>query len=157
MEENVVTLCGSVAAVCIAPTKGVQKDETPEAVAVVGKGLEGDGHFGFAHRQVSFLSEADILDMKQRLPSIRFGSFAENLVLRDIDSGEFRIGDRLRIGETLLEVTQIGKVCHSHCAIYYATGDCIMPRKGVFCAVLEGGRIRAGDRVIATLRRSAPE
>ena len=157
MEENVVTLYGSVAAVCIAPTKGVQKDETPEAVAVVGKGLEGDGHFGFAHRQVSFLSEADILDMKKRLPSIRFGSFAENLVLRDIDSGEFQIGDRLRIGETLLEVTQIGKVCHSHCAIYYATGDCIMPRKGVFCAVLEGGRIRPGDRVIATLRRSAPD
>lgn len=134
-------------AVCTAPAKGVQKKDQGEGRLVPGKGLEGDGHFGFAHRQVSLLDAADIEVMKRSIPTLFHGAFAENLVTEGIDLKSLVLGDLLRIGTALLRVTQIGKECHSRCAIYEAAGDCIMPRLGIFCEVLTEGPLKVGDTV----------
>ncbi len=140
-------LRGVIRAVCTAPAKGVQKKDRGEGRLVPGKGLEGDGHFGFAHRQVSLLDEADIEVMKRSIPTLFHGAFAENIVTEGIDLKALVLGDLLRIGTALLRVTQIGKECHSRCAIYEAAGDCIMPRLGIFCEVLTEGPVRVGDAV----------
>lgn len=140
-------LRGVILAVCTAPAKGVQKKDRGEGRLVPGKGLEGDGHFGFAHRQVSLLDAADIEVMKRSIPTLFHGAFAENLVTGGIDLKSLVLGDLLRIGTALLRVTQIGKECHSRCAIYEAAGDCIMPRLGIFCEVLAEGPVRVGDTV----------
>ncbi|GEM_PF-242305 len=140
-------LRGVIRAVCTAPSKGVQKHDRGEGRLVPGKGLEGDGHFGFAHRQVSLLDAADIEVMKRSIPTLFHGAFAENLVTEGISLKTLVLGDLLRIGTALLRVTQIGKECHSRCAIYEAAGDCIMPRLGIFCEVLTEGPVRVGDPV----------
>ncbi len=100
-------------AVCTAPAKGVQKKDQGEGRLVPGKGLEGDGHFGFAHRQVSLLDAADIEVMKRSIPTLFHGAFAENLVTEGIDLKSLVLGDLLRIGTAPFRVTQIGKECHS--------------------------------------------
>ena len=138
---------GTIAAVCTSEAKGTAKTDVGEAFIVVEKGLEGDAHAGFAHRQVSLLCLEDIESAAEKLPELRPGSFAENLTVRGIDLSGVAVGDRLRAGETLLEISQIGKTCHTKCEIYHKTGDCIMPRKGLFCRVLEGGWVRRGDAV----------
>lgn len=142
-----MTLKGTILAVCTAPAKGMQKKDRGEGLLVPGKGIEGDGHFGFAHRQVSLLDAAEIGNMKKSIPTLFYGAFAENLVTEKIDLKILVLGDMLRIGDALLRVTQIGKECHSRCAIYEAAGDCIMPRLGVFCEVLAGGLVKAGDAI----------
>ena len=138
---------GFLSAVCRSPVKGIQKVDIGEAMLIEGMGMEGDGHFGFGHRQVSLLSAEEAEKMKQKVPNITPGAFAENLLIRDFDLTSLKIGDRLHVGQTLLEVTQIGKECHDHCAIYEAAGDCIMPRLGIFCSVIKGGKIKIGDIV----------
>jgi MOSC domain-containing protein YiiM len=138
---------GLLSAVCRAPVKGIQKVNIVEAMLVEGMGMEGDGHFGYGHRQVSLLSAEEAEKMKSKVPDIKPGAFAENLLIRDFDLTSLKIGDRLHVGQTLLEVTQIGKECHDRCAIYEAAGDCIMPRLGIFCSVIKGGKIRVGDIV----------
>ncbi|MCL1940619.1 MAG: MOSC domain-containing protein [Synergistaceae bacterium] len=138
---------GFISAVCRSAAKGIQKTDIGEAVLVEGMGMEGDGHFGFGHRQVSLLSAEEAEKMREKVPAIKPGAFAENLLIRDFDLTVLKIGDRLHAGETLLEVTQIGKECHDRCAIYEAAGDCIMPRLGVFCSVVRGGKIKIGDAV----------
>ena len=138
---------GFLCAVCRSAAKGIQKVNIGEAVLVEGMGMEGDAHFGFGHRQVSLLSAEEAEKMKQKVPDIKPGAFAENLLVRDFDLTSLKIGDRLHVGETLLEVTQIGKECHARCAIYEAAGDCIMPRLGIFCSVIKGGKIKIGDIV----------
>jgi MOSC domain-containing protein YiiM len=110
-------------------------------------GLEGDAHAGFAHRQVSLIAMEDIRQAQEKLPELRPGSFAENLTVEGIDLSESRVGRRIRVGETLLEITQIGKECHTKCAIYRTSGDCIMPKKGIFCRVVKGGVVSVGDPV----------
>jgi MOSC domain-containing protein YiiM len=140
-------MSGRVVAVCIAASKGVPKDDVGAGLLVPGIGIEGDAHAGFAHRQVSLLNMEDLREMQAKLPELRPGSFAENLTVEGFDLGLLQIGHRLRVGEALLEVTQIGKECHTRCAIYHTTGDCIMPRKGVFCRVLKGGVVRRGDKI----------
>jgi len=85
--------------------------------------------------------------MKEKLPDLIPGSFAENLTVRGVDLGSLSVGDRIEAGPTLLEVSQIGKECHTRCQVYHATGDCIMPKKGIFCRVLRGGPVRTGDPV----------
>ncbi len=140
-------LLGVIRAVCTAPAKGVQKKDQGKGRLVPGKGLEGDGHFGFAHRQVSLLDAADIEVMKKSIPTLFHGAFAENLVTEGIDLKSLVLGDLIKIGTALLRVTQIGKECHSRCAIYEAAGDCIMPRLGIFCEVLTEGPVRVGDSV----------
>ena len=136
---------GFLSAVCRAPAKGRQKEDIGEAILVEGMGMEGDGHFGLGHRQVSLLSAEEAEKMRQKVPDIKPGAFAENLLIRNFDLTSLKIGDRLHVGQTLLEVTQIGKECHDRCAIYEAAGDCIMPRLGVFCSVIKGGKIKIGD------------
>lgn len=138
---------GRVVAVCRSDRKGIPKDDLGEGMLVADLGLEGDAHAGFAHRQVSLIAMEDIKTAREKLPELRPGSFAENLTVEGIDLGGSKIGARLKVGEALLEITQIGKECHTKCAIYHTTGDCIMPKKGIFCKVLEGGRVAVGDSI----------
>jgi len=138
---------GFLCAVCRSAAKGIQKTNIEEAVLVEGMGMEGDGHYGYGHRQVSLLSAEEAEKMKLKVPDLKPGAFAENLLIRDFDLTSLKIGDRLHVGQTTLEVTQIGKECHDRCAIYKAAGDCIMPRLGIFCSVIKGGKIKIGDAV----------
>lgn len=140
---------GRIEAVCISVKKGEKKSPQPMAQFVADNGIEGDAHAGPWHRQVSLLRAEDVEAMRLRgLPSLKFGDFAENLVLSGVDLGALGLGSRLRIGRaTEVTVTQLGKACHQRCAIYYQAGDCIMPRLGVFARVLRGGTVSTGDPV----------
>ena len=112
----------------------------------VGWGIEGDAHAGEWHRQVSLLAGESIDRMREKMPEIDHGMFAENIVTRGIDFSGLSVGDSLNIGDdVVLEITQIGKECHNAgCAIKRTTGECIMPKEGLFCRVLEGGRVTPG-------------
>ncbi len=136
-----------VLAVCTSDRKGIQKSEVPEIVVKADWGIEGDAHAGKWHRQVSLLDVQKIEDFRAKGAQVEYGAFGENIVAEGIDFSSLPVGSRFRIGDVLLELTQIGKECHSHCAIYHAVGDCIMPREGVFSRVLESGVIRAGDAI----------
>jgi MOSC domain-containing protein YiiM len=104
-------------------------------------GIVGDAHAGPWHRQVSFLADEDVDTMRGKGVRIGFGDFAENVTTRGVDLAALPVGTRLKLGEAELEVTQIGKECHAHCAIYRAVGDCVMPRRGIFARVLKGGEV----------------
>ncbi len=137
---------GRVIAVCSSEKKGTPKTDVGEGIIEVGFGLKGDAHGGAWHRQVSLLAIEQIETMKDKGFDVKPGSFAENICTEGFDLGSIHIGDRLRIGQTaILEVTQIGKECHTRCAIYNKIGECIMPEQGVFAKVIEGGVIRTGD------------
>jgi MOSC domain-containing protein YiiM len=142
-------LGGEILSVCISKEKHVQKDEVDEVFLVEEKGIQGDAHLGFGHRQVSLLADESVDKMRTKgLADLRPGAFGENLLTRGIDLLSLDIGDRLQVGDgVLLEVSQIGKECVDRCAIYYQAGDCIMPREGIFARVIAGGRIRPGDAV----------
>ena len=136
---------GKVVAVCVSKTKGEKKAPVPFVRLVPGHGVDRDAHAGPGHRQVSLLAVESIAKMKEKGLSVGPGDFAENITVEGIDIVRLRVGDRLRSGEALLEITQIGKECHNRCAIYYQAGDCVMPKEGVFARVLHGGTLRAGD------------
>ncbi len=138
---------GKVIAVCISEKKGTQKTEVPSIKLVPEWGIEGDAHAGSWHRQVSMLALEKIEAFRERGADVDFGAFGENIIAEGFDFRSLPVGTRFRIGDALLELTQIGKECHSHCAIYDQVGDCIMPREGVFTVVLEGGTVKAGDTV----------
>lgn len=138
---------GKIIAVCSAPEKGMIKTDVHGGVLVEEVGLEGDAHAGFMHRQVSLISMEDIDTMRSKLPDLVPGSFAENLTTQGIDLSLLKIGDRVEAGPCLLEVSQIGKECHTKCEVFKKTGDCIMPLKGIFCRVIKGGPISAGDDI----------
>lgn len=138
---------GKIIAVCTSEQKGTQKKETDFAVLKPDWGIAGDAHAGNWHRQVSLLSVEKINAFREKGAKIEFGAFGENLIVEGFDLRTIPVGTKIRIGETLLELTQIGKECHSHCEIYKVMGDCIMPREGVFAKVLTGGTVRAGDEV----------
>ena len=128
--------------------KSTKKVVVPEALLVVEHGLEGDAHAGPWHRQVSLLASERIDEARERGLDVTFGDFAENIATTGVDWKTVPVGTRFRMGEkALVEITQIGKECHNKCAVYYSAGDCIMPREGVFCRVLEGGPIRCGDSI----------
>ena len=139
---------GKVIAICISVKKGTQKQEVESAKLVENWGIEGDAHAGTWHRQVSMLALEKIEEFRQKGANVDFGAFGENLVVEGFDLGKLPVGTRFRIGETLLEMTQVGKECHSHCAIHQVMGDCIMPREGIFTKVIEWGGIRPGDEII---------
>ena len=145
---------GEILAVCLSAEKHVQKDEVGEVLLLEDLGIEGDAHAGFGHRQVSLLAEESVDKMRAKgLENLRPGAFGENLVTRGMDLASLKVGDLLRVGEeVLLEVTQIGKECVDRCAIYYAAGDCIMPREGIFARVIRGGRIKPGDEIAVVER-----
>ena len=138
---------GKVLAVCTSAVRGVQKENQGAARFIAGYGLDGDAHAGDWHRQVSLLSADEIAAFNARGAAVEPGAFGENLVVEGIDFRTLPVGTLLRCGDVLLEVTQIGKACHHHCAIFHKMGDCIMPREGIFARVLEGGRIAAGDEM----------
>ena len=140
-------MTGDILAVCTSSRKGTQKTNVKQAVFVENHGLEGDAHAGSWHRQVSLLSADKIEEFRSRGAVVEYGAFGENLVVEGIDFRALEVGTLLRCGDVLLEMTQIGKECHTHCAIHKQVGDCIMPREGVFARVLKGGVIRVGDRM----------
>ena len=136
---------GMIQAICISEKKGTQKHQVPSARLIQDWGIEGDAHAGHWHRQVSLLSLEKIDAFRAKGGQVEFGAFGENLVVEGFDFRQIPVGTRFSCGEVLLEMTQIGKECHSHCAIYHMVGDCIMPREGVFAQVLHGGEIRVGE------------
>jgi MOSC domain-containing protein YiiM len=136
-----------VIAVCISEIKGTQKHTVPEIRLRKGHGIEGDAHAGNWHRQVSLLGDESVDKVRHLLPEILPGAFAENILTRGLVLYELPVGTRLRVGETLLEVTQIGKECHADCAIRRQPGDCVMPREGVFAVVVKEGSVRPGDGI----------
>ncbi|MHB1015492.1 MAG: MOSC domain-containing protein [Desulfurivibrionaceae bacterium] len=137
---------GVVEAVCISEKKGMVKKEVPEILLEENWGITGDAHAGIWHRQVSLLAGESIDAVKKKMPLLKHGVFAENIVCRGLELTALAIGDRLVIdGQVVLEVTQIGKECHNDgCAIKKATGDCIMPKEGIFTKVIHGGVVKAG-------------
>ncbi len=136
----------SILSINVSAEKGAQKKPVERAVLREGHGIEGDAHAGDWHRQVSLLADEDIQGMRGKGVELSFGDFAENITTRGIDLAALPVGTRLNVGPALLEVTQIGKECHSRCAIYEAVGDCVMPRKGIFARVLRGGGIDRESR-----------
>ena len=139
---------GAVVSVNVAAAKGMRKKPRAEILLVAGHGVEGDGHAGPWHRQVSLLARESIATMRAKGLDVGPGDFAENVTTEGVVVAELPLGTRLRLGGCLVELTQIGKVCHDHCAIYRAAGDCVMPREGIFVRVLQGGPLRAGDEVV---------
>lgn len=146
---------GTVLAVCTSAEKGVQKRDVHSAHFTPEWGIDGDAHAGKWHRQVSLLSADKIEAFRAKGAEVVYGDFGENLVVSGFDFRSLPVGTLLRCGEVLLEMTQIGKECHSHCAIYKTMGDCIMPREGVFARVLEGGTITVGDEM-SIMERTSP-
>lgn len=136
---------GSVVAVCISEKKGTQKINVNEAEFKTDHGIQGDAHAGNWHRQVSFISLEKVDEFRARGAEVQDGAFGENLVVKGIDFKALPIGTRFKCGDVEFEMTQIGKECHSRCAIYHKMGDCIMPREGVFATVLSSGTIKVGD------------
>ncbi len=137
-----------IVSIAISKKKGTRKTTAQEALLVEAHGLRGDAHAGDWHRQVSFLASESIQGARQRGLKVDFGDFAENIATEGIDWLQLPVGTRLRLGaEAMVEITQIGKECHHKCAIYYAAGDCIMPREGIFAKVLKGGWIRINDPI----------
>ncbi len=147
MEKKRKNDTGKIIAICISEKKGTQKTEVPYAVLKENWGIRKDAHAGDWHRQVSLLSREKIEEFRARGADVEFGAFGENLVVEGFELGKIPVGTRFEIGEAVLELTQIGKECHSHCAIYKAVGDCIMPREGVFARVIKGGEIHPGDEI----------
>lgn len=138
---------GKIMAVCISEKRGTQKKNIEKVRLIENFGLEGDAHGGNWHRQVSLLSYEKVRVFEEKGISVEDGAFGENLLVEGFDFKTLPVGTRFRCGEALLEMTQIGKECHSHCEIYQAVGDCIMPREGVFARVLHGGMIQIGDEM----------
>ena len=136
---------GMVRAICISPVRGVEKKRINEGHFLKNFGIEGDAHAGNWHRQVSLLSYDKVDAFNARGANVEDGAFGENLVVEGIDFRRLPVGTRLLAGSVELEITQIGKECHSHCAIYQRMGECIMPKEGVFARVVQEGRIRPGD------------
>ncbi|MFZ1731538.1 MAG: MOSC domain-containing protein [Bacteroidota bacterium] len=136
---------GRIEAISISTRKGIPKSNIAQAILRAAHGIEGDAHAGDWHRQVSLLAIESIEKIRAKGLKVDPGAFAENITTSGLSLYTLPVGTRLVIGETVLEITQIGKECHARCAIYYTAGDCVMPREGVFARVLRGGGIAVGD------------
>jgi MOSC domain-containing protein YiiM len=143
---------GKVVSINISDKKGVRKKPVEEAVIRTDYGIEGDAHSSSSwHRQVSLLALESIKKMQDMGLDVHPGDFAENITTEGMDLLSLPIGTRIQIGDEIIgEVSQIGKECHTRCAIFYQAGDCVMPKEGIFIRVISGGKIRKGDAVIAT-------
>ena len=149
-------MTATVTSINLSDKKTVRKTRGTSGMLIVGSGFEGDAHAGDWHRQVSLLAEESIATMQAKGLDVDAGDFAENITTRGIDLVSLPVGSRLRIGPTLLQVSQIGKECHNKCAIYYQAGDCVMPREGIFATVVEGGPVSVGDEIVALDVPAAP-
>lgn len=139
---------GTVVAVNISEKKGTPKKTVEEGVLIENFGLQGDAHAGKWRRQVSLLGVESIEKAKLGPTNgLCHGVFAENITTEGIELYTLPVGTKLRVGESLLEISQIGKECHEGCAVSRLVGQCVMPREGVFAVVLQGGKVRAGDAI----------
>ena len=140
---------GRIVAISLSKKKGIPKTNVQSAKLIENFGIEGDVHAGNWHRQISFLALESIDRMRAKgLPNLRPGAFAENITTEFLELPKLKVGTRMRIGkDTELEITQIGKECHSKCAIFFKVGDCVMPREGIFAKVIRGGEIFIGDEI----------
>jgi len=136
-----------VVSVCVSEKKGTIKTPVPEIVLKKNHGVTGDAHAGDWHRQVSLLAQESVDKLRDKFPWIGPGAFAENILTEGLTLYTLPIGTRLRVGDTQLEITQIGKECHYDCEIRQKTGDCVMPREGVFAIVIDEGAVKSGDDV----------
>ncbi len=133
-----------IKAICISEKRGTPKYPIKEADITEDWGITGDAHGGKWHRQISLISYEKV----REFADVEYGAFGENIVTEGIDLSSLDVGTRLIAGDVVLEITQIGKDCHSHCEIYKRMGDCIMPREGVFARVIKGGHIKVGDDIL---------
>ena len=149
--ERTKRIMAEVLAVCISRKKGEQKKPVESVTLVEDWGIDGDAHAGKWHRQVSLLGKSSVDKLQGKLPQIELkpGDFAENILVDDDFSlYKLEVGTRIRLGpDAIGEVTQIGKECHSDCAIRQQAGDCVMPREGIFLRILSGGELKAGDEI----------
>ncbi|MBR4847040.1 MAG: molybdenum cofactor biosynthesis protein [Phascolarctobacterium sp.] len=147
----VMQLEGIVKAICISTARGTEKHAVEEANFIKDYGIEGDAHAGKWHRQVSLLSYNKVEEFNAKGGNVDDGAFGENVLVSGLDFKNLPVGTILKCGDVVLEMTQIGKECHSHCNIFHRVGDCIMPREGVFATVKNGGLMKTGDTMRAEL------
>lgn len=147
---------GKIVSINISNKKGIRKKPVDEAIIDENIGIRGDAHASDKwHRQVSLLAIESIEKMQKAGLDVKPGDFAENITTEGIDLLSLPLGTRLRIGEEVIgEVSQIGKECHTRCAIYHQAGDCVMPKEGIFIRILKGGKIRNGDKISIMKRKS---
>ena len=145
-----MSMTGRIVSLNTSEKKGVRKKPVKEVVLRTEYGIEGDGHASSGwHRQVSLLALESIKKMQARGLDVKAGDFAENITTEGIDLPALPVGTRLMLGDGInAEVTQIGKECHTRCAIYYQAGDCVMPKEGIFVRVLSGGMLKEGDQIV---------
>lgn len=141
-------LQGKIIAISMSEKKGQKKFNIPSAELIENFGMKGDAHAGNWHRQISLLGIKSIEYMQDKGAEVAPGDFAENITVEGLVLYELPIGSLIRIGEAELEVTQIGKECHSGCEIFKQVGSCIMPTQGIFSRVLKGGIITVGDKIL---------
>ena len=151
MTENYTINIAKVVAVCTSPKTGMRKKNVNEGILIENLGIQDDAHANSeTHRQVSFLAMESIKKMQDMGLDVHEGDFAENITTSGIDLLALPIGSKITIGdETLFEISQHGKICHTPCAIYHQAGTCVMPKEGIFAKVLKGGTIKTGYRIIS--------
>ena len=140
-----------IVATCISRNKGERKTPVTRVDLRENHGIVGDAHAGDWHRQVSLLARESIDKMRALGLDVDSGDFAENLTTEGVSLVDLPVGSQFRINDCLLEVTQIGKECHTRCAIYHQAGDCVMPKEGIFAKVLKGGSVEPGDDISLSL------
>ncbi len=151
MSETTLGRTGRVVSVNLSEKKTVRKQRFERGTLVLDRGFEGDAHAGDWHRQVSLLAGESIDSMRAKGLDVGPGDFAENITTQGVDLMTLPVGTIIRVGETaVLELSQVGKVCHTKCAIYYQAGDCVMPREGIFAVVRVPGDVVVGDVVEVT-------
>ncbi len=138
---------GKIIALCTSKNKGEQKHVVDSAHLKKDFGIVGDAHAGNWHRQISFLAKENIDEFNKKGADVLPGAFGENIIVEGIDLQNIKVGDLLKANDVIFEITQLGKECHDHCAIFYKMGECIMPRLGVFARVLSDGELKIGDKI----------
>jgi len=155
---NYNRVIGKIVALNISKKKGIPKTNVKRVTLIENFGMEGDIHAGNWHRQISLLAKESIEKMRAKGLNVRPGAFAENITTEFLNLPELNIGDKIIAGDSEMEITQIGKECHTKCAIYFSAGDCVMPREGIFARVLKGGILNVDDEIkIITQKVSVPE
>lgn len=141
-------MTGKIHTISISKRKGIPKSNIESANLIYEHGIEGDVHAGKWHRQVSLLAVESIDKMRIKLPNLRAGAFAENITTQGIDLSKLAVSDKIRVGNNAeLEITQLGKVCHDKCAIFFRVGNCVMPTEGIFARVIRSGNININDDI----------
>ncbi len=146
-DPSAITGPGRVVSINLSEKKTMRKTPGTAGTLILDRGFEDDAHAGDWHRQISLLAQESIDSMVAKGLDVGAGDFAENITTIDIDLMVLPVGSVLRIGEALVEISQIGKVCHNKCAIYYQAGDCVMPREGIFAVVRTAAPLQVGDAV----------